>query len=159
MCIRDRLQGFSAAGEQSGASSMTLEHAPEHRRGYFTSFTLSGTQAGQILATAVFLPIAAMPQEQLLAWGWRVPFWLSGIVVIVALVIRRTLDETPVFQRESAKDDREPPIAALFREHWADVLRVVVASTVAAVSTIFTCLLYTSPSPRDQRGSRMPSSA
>ncbi|MCA1226804.1 MULTISPECIES: MFS transporter [unclassified Saccharopolyspora] len=132
------LQGFSAAGEQSGASSMTLEHAPEHRRGYFTSFTLSGTQAGQILATAVFLPIAAMPQEQLLTWGWRVPFWLSGVVVIVALVIRRTLDETPVFQRESAKEDREPPIAALFREHRADVLRVVVASTVAAVSTIFT---------------------
>ncbi|GAB2655268.1 MFS transporter [Saccharopolyspora gloriosae] len=132
------LQGFSAAGEQSGASSMTLEHAPEHRRGYFTSFTLSGTQAGQILATAIFLPIAALPQEQLLSWGWRVPFWLSGIVVIVALVIRRTLDETPVFRQEVDKADKELPMAVLFRDHWASVLRVVVASTVAAVSTIFT---------------------
>ncbi|WP_206785780.1 MFS transporter [Amycolatopsis sp. MtRt-6] len=129
------LQGLSAAGEQAGANSMSLEHAPEHRRAYFTSFTLSGTQAGQILATAIFLPVAALPAEDLLTWGWRVPFWGSALVIVVGFVIRRKLDETPVFERtEVAK----LPVALLFRHHWADVLRVVVAATIASVSTIFT---------------------
>ena len=54
-------QGFSAGGEQAGANSMTLEHSPDNRRAFFTSFTLSGTQGGQILATAVFLPVAMLP--------------------------------------------------------------------------------------------------
>ncbi|SEF21141.1 Na+/melibiose symporter [Amycolatopsis pretoriensis] len=129
------LQGLSASGEQAGANSMSLEHAPERRRAYFTSFTLSGTQAGQILATAIFLPVAALPQSDLLTWGWRVPFWCSAAVVVVGFVIRRKLDETPVFERtEVAK----LPVAVLFRHHWADVLRVVVAATIASVSTIFT---------------------
>ncbi|WP_113691517.1 MFS transporter [Amycolatopsis albispora] len=129
------LQGLSAAGEQASANSMSLEHAPEHRRAYYTSFTLSGTQAGQILATAVFLPIAALPEDQLLSWGWRLPFWCSALVVVVGFVVRRKLDETPVFERaEVAK----LPVAVLFRDHWADVLRVVVAATIASVSTIFT---------------------
>ncbi len=129
------LQGLSASGEQAGANSMSLEHAPEHRRGYFTSFTLSGTQAGQILATAIFLPIAALPQDDLLTWGWRVPFWCSAIVVVVGFVIRRKIDETAVFQRTKVA---KLPVATLFRTHWADVLRVVLAATIASVSTIFT---------------------
>jgi MFS family permease len=129
------LQGLSAAGEQAGANSMSLEHAPERRRAYFTSFTLSGTQAGQILATAIFLPVAALPQDQLLTWGWRIPFWCSAAVVVVGFVIRRKLDETPVFE---GTDVAKLPVAVLFRNHWADVLRVVVAATIASVSTIFT---------------------
>ncbi|WP_307868610.1 MFS transporter [Umezawaea beigongshangensis] len=133
------LQGLSAGGEQAGANSMTLEHAPDERRAHYTSFTLSGTQAGQILATAIFLPVAALPEEQLLSWGWRVPFWLSAVVVVAGFLIRRTLEETPVFQREAGRDDlAELPVAVLFREHWADVLRVVVAAVIASVSTIFT---------------------
>ncbi|MBK1788290.1 MFS transporter [Prauserella cavernicola] len=132
------LQGVSAAGEQAGANSMSLEHAPAHRRAYYTSFTLSGTQAGQILATAVFLPIAALPEDALLSWGWRLPFWLSALVVVAGFVIRRTLDETPVFTEEVAQDKAKLPVVVLFRDHWADVLRVIVASVIASVSTIFT---------------------
>ncbi|UOZ05111.1 MFS transporter [Amycolatopsis sp. WQ 127309] len=129
------MQGLSAAGEQAGANSMSLEHAPERQRAYFTSFTLSGTQAGQILATAIFLPVAALPQADLLTWGWRIPFWCSAAVVVVGFVIRRKLDETPVFART---DVAKLPVAVLFRTHWADVLRVIVAATIASVSTIFT---------------------
>ncbi|MGH3993813.1 MAG: MFS transporter, partial [Pseudonocardiaceae bacterium] len=133
------LQGLSAAGEQAGANSMSLEHAPAHRRAYYTSFTLSGTQCGQILATAVFLPVAALPQDALLSWGWRLPFWLSALVVVVGLVIRRNLEETPVFEREKdrAEVDRLP-LVTLFREHSGDVARVIAAATIATVSTIFT---------------------
>ncbi|MEV4111040.1 MFS transporter [Nonomuraea sp. NPDC049695] len=133
------LQGFSVSGEQAGANSMTLEHAPGNRRAYYTSFTLNGTQAGQIIATAIFLPIAALPEEQLLSWGWRVPFWLSIVVAAVGLVIRRTLEETPAFEQEVATNTvARMPLAVLFREQWRDVLRVVVAAVIASVSTIFT---------------------
>jgi len=117
---------------------MSLEHAPPGRRAFFTSWTLSGTQAGSILATAVFLPVAALPSDALLSWGWRVPFWLSAIVVAVAFVIRRTIDETPVFTEEVEQGAKaELPLAVLFRDHWSAVLRVVLAATVASVSTIF----------------------
>ncbi|GAA5067820.1 MFS family permease [Thermocatellispora tengchongensis] len=133
------IQGFSVSGEQAGANSMTLEHAPENRRAYYTSFTLNGTQAGQIIATAIFLPIAALPEDQLLSWGWRVPFWLSVAVAVAGLVIRRTLEETPAFEREVAGHTvAKMPLAVLFREQWRDVLRVVVAAVIASVSTIFT---------------------
>ncbi|MGW0808529.1 MFS transporter [Nonomuraea sp. NPDC002799] len=133
------LQGFSVSGEQAGANSMTLEHAPEGRRAYYTSFTLNGTQAGQIIATAIFLPIAALPEEQLLSWGWRVPFWLSVVVAVVGVIIRRTLEETPAFEREVATNSvAKMPLAVLFHDHWRDVLRVVVAAVIASVSTIFT---------------------
>jgi MFS family permease len=130
------LQGLSAAGEQAGANSMTLEHAPPHRRAYYTSFTLSGTQAGQIIATAAFLPVAALPEDALLSWGWRVPFWASAIVVLVGYLIRRRLDETPVFEQQESVS--KLPVVELFQNHWRDVLRVVLASVVASVSTIFT---------------------
>ena len=118
---------------------MSLEHVPENRRAYYTSFTLSGTQAGQIVATAVFLPVAALPQEDLLSWGWRIPFWCSAVMVLVGYLIRRTLEETPVFEQEAnAGEVAKLPLVVLFRDHWADVLRVVVAALIASVSTIFT---------------------
>ncbi|GGV41407.1 MFS transporter [Streptomyces longisporoflavus] len=131
-------QGLSAAGEQASANAMTLEHAPEHRRGYYTSFTLNGTQAGQLLATLVFVPVAALPDEQLYSWGWRIPFLLSALVAVAGYVIRRTLEETPVFQQVSAEQKvAKMPLAELLRNHWADVLRVVAAALIATVSTIF----------------------
>ncbi|MFD5008817.1 MFS transporter [Streptomyces chartreusis] len=133
------LQGISAAGEQASANSMTLEHAPPHRRGFFTSFTLSGTQGGQLLATLVFIPIAALPEKQLMSWGWRVPFWMSVAVAVVGYVIRRKLDETPAFEQQAATEGVvRLPLAVLLREHWADVLRVIGGALVASVSTIFT---------------------
>ena len=131
-------QGLSAAGEQASANAMTLEHAPEHRRGYYTSFTLNGTQAGQILATLVFIPVAALPDEQLYTWGWRIPFLLSAVVAVAGFVIRRTLEETPVFQQAATGEGvAKMPLAELFRDHWADVVRVVAAALIATVSTIF----------------------
>nr|WP_255407876.1 MULTISPECIES: MFS transporter [Amycolatopsis] len=133
------LQGLSAGGEQASANSMPLEHAPENQRAYYTSFTLSGTQAGQIVATAVFLPVAALPQDVLLSWGWRVPFWGSALMVLVGYLVRRTVEETPVFEQEVRTGEvTKLPMVVLLREHWADVPRVIVAALSASVSTIFT---------------------
>lgn len=136
------LQGLSAAGEQAGANSMSFEHAPDDRRGFFTSWTLSGTQGGQVLAPAVFLPLAAvLPEDQLLSWGWRVPFWASAIVVLLGFVIRARLDETPAFEDDVAHAGpaapRKAPLSELFSEHRASVLRVFFAAFIAMVNTMF----------------------
>jgi MFS family permease len=132
------LQGVSAAGEQAGANSMTLEHAPAHRRAFFTSFTLSGTQAGLILATLVFIPISSLPEADLLSWGWRIPFFLSAVVVAVGFWVRRTLPETPAFAAEE-KQHVTPklPVVELFTSHSPAVLRVIFCALVSVVSTIF----------------------
>lgn len=132
------MQGLSAAGEQAGASSLTLEHAPDHRRSFFTSWTLTGTQGGQILAALIFIPVVAMPDEFKFSWGWRIPFWLSAVVVLVAFFIRRTLHETPEFEDAKAEGKiARMPLIPLLRDHWRDVLRVICCAFIAAVSTVF----------------------
>jgi MFS family permease len=118
---------------------MTLEHAPANRRGFFTSFTLSGTQGGQLIATLVFLAVAQLPDKQLLSWGWRVPFWASVLVAVAGYFIRRNLQETPAFAEQAATEGVvKLPLVVLLREHWADVLRVIAGALIASVSTIFT---------------------
>jgi len=132
------LQGFSASGEQAGANTLGLEHAPDHRRAFFTSFTLNGTQAGLVLGTAVWLPIGAMPEDQLTSWGWRVPFWLSAVVVAVSVLIRRRVVEPPAFaERQEAGQTASVPVGPLLRDHWPAVLRVALAALASTVSTIF----------------------
>ena len=132
------LQGFSAAGEQAGASSLTLEHAPDNRRSFFTSWTLTGTQGGLILASLVMIPFVSMPDDVKYTWAWRVPFWLSAIVVLVAYFIRRRLHETPAFDDAKATGTiARMPLVPLLRNHWKDVIRVVLCAFIAAVSTVF----------------------
>ncbi|MEV3901155.1 MFS transporter [Mycobacterium sp. NPDC050551] len=132
------LQGFSAAGEQAGASSLTLEHSPDNRRAFFTSWTLTGTQGGLILAQLVMLPFVSLPDDAEMSWGWRVPFWLSAIVVVVAYFIRRRLHETPEFDEAKATGAiARMPLKPLMQNHWRDVIRVVLCAFIAAVSTVF----------------------
>ncbi len=136
------VQGFAVAGEISGASSMILEHAPFGRRGYYASFTLQGVQAGQILAAAVFLPLAYyLPSGQFAAWGWRVPFLLSAFVIIAGFIIRREVEETPAFTEEGSHNAiPHAPIAEAFKHHWRDMLRVVcmaLMNVVPVVATVF----------------------
>ncbi len=132
------MQGFSASGEQSGGNSLTLEHAPDERRAYFSSFTLTGTQAGLVIATAAWLPIGALPESDLTSWGWRIPFWLSAIVVVAGVLIRRRLDETPLFAEAAQEGELDrAPVGELLRDHWAGVLRVLLTAVGSTVSTIF----------------------
>jgi MFS family permease len=130
-------QGLAVSGEQSGATSMTIEHAPAKRRAFFSSFTLAGTQAGLILATAVFLPISALPDSELLSWGWRIPFLFSVVVMGVAWWIRRSLPETPAFEAEQEHHEvPEAPLKMLFRTYSLDVIKVVFAALASVISTL-----------------------
>lgn len=136
------IQGFAVAGEISGASSMILEHAPFGRRGFYASFTLQGVQAGQILAAAVFLPLAHyMDEDAFNAWGWRIPFLLSFAVIIVGFIIRRKVDETPAFAQEAIEGTRpKAPVIQAVQENWPDMLRVIcmaLMNVIPVVATIF----------------------
>ncbi|MFJ4025986.1 MFS transporter [Paenarthrobacter sp. NPDC089989] len=132
-------QGFSAGAESAGASTLTLEHSPDGRRGFFTSFVMTGYASGMVLATLVFIPVAALPAESLMTWGWRIPFWLSIVVLAIAYWVRTHLDETPVF--DEAKERcavTRLPLRDVLRFQWADVLRVVGMSIMSVMQTIFT---------------------
>lgn len=136
------IQGFAVGGEISGASAMIVEHSPFGRRGYFASFTLQGTQGGQILAAAVILPMSAfLSKNHFLAWGWRIPFLLSAFVVLAGYIIRRRVDETPAFKEEAVHGEvPKAPIVQAVRESGTDMLRVIgmaLMNVVPTATTVF----------------------
>jgi MFS family permease len=136
------VQGFAVGGELSGASAMIIENAPFGRRGFYGSFTLQGTQGGQLIAAGVFLPLYfTLSEEAMDSWGWRIPFLLSAIVVAAGYYIRRNVDETPAFQEENAHGEvPKSPIAQAFAQSSPVMFRVVcmaLMNSVAVLATIF----------------------
>lgn len=131
------IQGLSVSGEQAAAISMSLEHAPDDRRAFTTSFVTSGSASGGLLALAVFIPFSSLPEEQLMSWGWRVPFWLSAVVVVVAYIIRRTLEEPPAFLETQAIKVQIPPMRQALRFHWRSIVRIAACALIAGVSYVF----------------------
>ena len=122
------IQGFAVAGELGGASAMIVEHSPDARRGFFASFSLQGTQVGSILATAVLLPLAALlPADQFGAWGWRIPFLLSAVVIFAGYLIRRRVTEPPAYaaQPDTAGTKRRFPLAELLRTRPGALVRCI----------------------------------
>ncbi|MGW0812870.1 MFS transporter [Streptomyces viridiviolaceus] len=123
------VQGFALGGEWGGAVLLVSEHGDARRRGFWASWPQTGAPAGQLLATGVLSLLTAVLSESAFnSWGWRIPFLLSGVLVIVGLWIRLSVDESPVFkqalaQAESRKTDAEQlPLVAVLRHHWRDVL-------------------------------------
>ncbi len=123
------VQGFALGGEWGGAVLLVSEHGDARRRGFWASWPQTGAPAGQLLATGVLsLLTAVLSDSAFNSWGWRIPFLLSGVLVMVGLWIRLSVDESPVFkqalaQAETRKVKAEPlPIVAVLRHHWRDVL-------------------------------------
>ncbi|MDE1169361.1 MAG: MFS transporter [Pseudomonas sp.] len=132
------LQGFSAGGEQVGASLLTMEHAPSKHRAFYTSWLLNGASMGSILATSVFIPISMLSEEHLLAWGWRIPFLLSALMVISTYLIRRGIDESPEFTATAAKPPVEEhiPIKHLLRNERRALVVVFCCALITSVSSL-----------------------
>ncbi|MHC6594557.1 MFS transporter [Arthrobacter sp. C152] len=131
------LQGISAGGEQVGASLLTMEHAPAKKRGLYTSWLLNGAAMGSLLATAVFIPIGALPHDQLETWGWRVPFLLSFVMVFITFIVRHGVDESPDFVK--AKQIRRVaklPLGTVLRNQPLAFLSVFVSAFTIVISTV-----------------------
>ncbi|MBT1004248.1 MHS family MFS transporter [Paenarthrobacter sp. DKR-5] len=130
------MQGLSAGAETAGASALTMEEAPAGRRGFFASFAMSGISAGIVLASLAFLPVAAMSEADRLSWGWRIPFWLSIIVLIVAYLVRRSLEEPEIFEEKQEKGDLvKLPFVKMFRTHPAQFFQVALMSFETVTNT------------------------
>jgi MFS transporter, MHS family, shikimate and dehydroshikimate transport protein len=110
-------QGFGVGGEWGGAVLMAVEHAPEGKRGFYGSWPQVGVPAGLLLSTIVYFPFSRMPEADFLSWGWRVPFLVSILLVVVGLIIRVRILETPAFERlkETGRQARQPIIEVLRR--------------------------------------------
>ena len=92
------IQGLGAGAELASSSTLLVESAHPARRGLVGSLMGIGTNAGTVLASAVWLAVSALPKEQLLAWGWRIPFLISVIIAVVGLWMRRSVAESPTFE-------------------------------------------------------------
>ncbi|WP_102159388.1 MFS transporter [Zhihengliuella halotolerans] len=132
------LQGFSAGGEWGGASLTGVENAPEHRRGLYGSFTSMGIGIGSLVGSAAFMLVTLLPDETLYTYGWRIPFWAGGALVIIGLVARAKLPiESP-----SGKDVVKVPLLTAIRQHPKQILLAIGVAygynTLAYIGSIFT---------------------
>ncbi|RWZ67754.1 MFS transporter [Labedella populi] len=127
------IQGFGIGGEFGGGSLVALENAPAGKRGLMGSFHQMGTPAGLLVSTGVFSLMQLLPDDQFMSWGWRVPFLLSGVFVIAAFLIRRSLPETPAFEKDE-DDVRSIPFFSLIRESWRNLLLGIGARMADAVT-------------------------
>jgi MFS family permease len=126
------LQGISAGGEWGGAVLMAVEHAPRGKRGLFGAFPQLGVPLGMLMASGVLALMSGVvsPGAAFIEWGWRVPFLLSFVLIIVGFVVRRSVDESPVFEEIAQKKQQtRVPIVELFKKHW---FLVIIAALVFA---------------------------
>ncbi|WMY79179.1 MFS transporter [Citricoccus sp. I39-566] len=101
-------QGIAVGGEWGGAALMALEHSESGKRGFAASFTNAGAPTGAALGTFALGTLSALlPQDEFLAWGWRVPFVLSFVLLIVGMVVRAKISESPVFAAAAAQAERQ----------------------------------------------------
>ncbi|MGC0269129.1 MFS transporter [Glutamicibacter soli] len=118
------VQGLAVGGEWGGAMLMALEHAPKERRGFAASFANMGGPAGAVLATLAVSAVSLLPNEQFLAWGWRIPFILSIALVGIGLVIRLKVTESPLFlSLEQKAEERKTPIREVLTRYPKSVVR------------------------------------
>ncbi|WP_028921294.1 MFS transporter [Pseudonocardia acaciae] len=133
------VQGVSLGGEYSGATLMTVEHAGERRRGLHGGLMNTGTGSGMILANLAFLGVFGLPDDQLLSWGWRIPFLLSAVLVIIGLVVRLKIAESPDFAEVKRRGEiRKLPILDVLRHSGRSVVLVTMGTVGAGVAFTMT---------------------
>jgi metabolite-proton symporter len=118
------LQGLSAGGEWGGAAMMSVEHAPPGRRGHFGAYPQIGVPIGLLLANLVFFAVTATTTpEQFQAWGWRIPFLLSVVLIGVGFWVRARVAESPVFEElRRRRERRSAPLRTVLAQHRRDLL-------------------------------------
>jgi MFS family permease len=127
------LQGLSLGGEWSGAILMAVEHAPEHRRAFYGAMPQLGSPIGTVASSAAVALVTLLPEDQLLSWGWRVPFLVAFPFLAIAIYLRLRVEESPLF-RQVRLEHREikVPLLQVLRTGWDRMLMAVAASMFAS---------------------------
>ncbi|MCQ4082376.1 MHS family MFS transporter [Streptomyces sp. RB6PN25] len=137
------VQGFALGGEWGGAVLLVSEHGDPKRRGFWASWPQGGAPAGNLLAVGILsLMTSVQSNASFVAWGWRIPFLLSAVLVGIGLWIRLSVDESPLFKeaqaraeaREATERHEQPPLLAVLRHHWRDVLVAIGARMAENIS-------------------------
>jgi len=137
------IQGIAVGGEWGGAVLMAGEHAPKGRRTFFASFAQLGSPAGLILSLLAFGAVTRLPEEELMSWGWRVPFLASALLLLVGLAIRLGVNESPEFlasreQAEKSRRKEQAPVLEVLRTAWRPLLLCIGANTLGIAGVYFT---------------------
>lgn len=117
------IQGIGIGGEWGGALLLAYEYAPEKRKGFFGSIPQAGVTIGMLMATFIVSLMTLLSDEAFLSWGWRIPFLLSSVLVMLGLWIRKDIDETPEFKKvKQAGQVAKTPLRDTLKYHWREVL-------------------------------------
>ncbi|AZD62050.1 MULTISPECIES: MFS transporter [Pseudomonas] len=137
------VQGIAVGGEWGGAVLMAGEHAPKGRRNFFASFAQLGSPAGLILSLLAFSTVTRLPEEDLMSWGWRLPFLASALLLVVGLAIRLGVNESPEFlasreQAHKAQRKEQAPVMEVLQSAWRPLLLCIGANTLGIAGVYFT---------------------
>ena len=136
------VQGFGLGGEWGGAVLMVVEHAPAGRRGLYGSLVQIGFPLGVAASTGIFVPLSGLPAADLLSWGWRIPFLLSVVLVVVGLFVRMRLSETPAFEQiRRAETVSRQPMLEVFRLVPRDVL-IAIGMKISEVAWVYVLTVF-----------------
>ncbi|CDY75055.1 Permeases of the major facilitator superfamily [Caballeronia glathei] len=133
------VQGIAVGGEWGGAVLMSSEHAPKGRKTFFASFPQMGSPAGLLLSLISFRLVTSLDHADFVAWGWRLPFLASFVLLIVGLVIRVGVNESPEFeQMKEARQMAKAPVREVLTSHWYPILLAAAATTIGSAGFFFT---------------------
>ena len=136
------LQGIAVGGEWGGAVLMAVEHAPNGKKGFFGSLPQAGVAPGLILSSLAMGAVASLPEADMLAWGWRLPFLASVVLLLVGWFIRVKVAESPDFEQMRDKGAKvEVPVAEVLKNHRRALL-VVVGARLAEVTWFYTVVTF-----------------
>nr|WP_243788842.1 MFS transporter [Saccharopolyspora gloriosae] len=131
-------QGLGVGGEWGGAALMAVEHAPAHRRGFYGSWPQIGVPAGLLLGNLTFSALSASVSDaEFLAWGWRVPFLCSAVLIVIGFFIRLRISESPVFEQAARSEPHSrTPVLDVLREH-PRIVALAAGSFLATNATFY----------------------
>ncbi|MFC6022088.1 MFS transporter [Plantactinospora solaniradicis] len=136
------VQGFGVGGEWGGAILVATEHASRHRRAVYGSFAQFGVPVGVLTSNLAFLAVSEMPESDFMSYGWRIPFLLSLLLVVVGFLVRSRLHDTPEFQKaKQEKTVSKVPVAELFRRQPRTLVLASLAS-IAPPAIGYTVIVY-----------------
>ncbi|AEI82163.1 shikimate transporter ShiA (plasmid) [Cupriavidus necator N-1] len=137
------IQGIGIGGEWGGAALMVIEHAPRNQRGFFGSLVQIGFPLGMLASTGIFAYLSRMPDAEFLSWGWRIPFLLSSVLVLLGFYIRLKVTESPVFEAAAASSEQPPkiPLLEVLTKHKRNLL-ISIGLKVCEVAWVYILTVF-----------------